>query len=284
VTNNKSLFQRLRIGWVWVALQFVLTLVLIAAGLAWTRIPDKHAWQVALTLVIPLLLALCALELEAGTVRKFADDDGKRVKLVWGAVSLLVWIAVGIAVWSLLDWFDNEIPLLAGYWNSKSSAHARATMFTYEHIQHWLTVLEWTVRWIVVPAKLIPYAAASAQWGWRLPWRRILKFLFNWRWWLGVVVLVLIGIWLPGQFFNGTPKGSVAAQEWSVVWKLAATYVLAIGSWVLLLGWWATLFVLGKSAPPDEEVMVPVPVLAGPPNGELKARAVVPPPDETPTE
>jgi hypothetical protein len=282
VKNLKELFHRLRLGWIWVALQFVLTLVLILAGLAWTRLPDKHIWQVALSLLVPLILIICALELQAGTVRKFADDDGKRVKLVWGAVTLLVWIALGAATWALLDWFDDQIPLLAGYLNSKGTAHARATMFTYEHIQRWLTGFEWLVRWIVLPAKLIPYGAASAQWGWRLPWRRVIRFLFNWRWWLGVVFAALLGVWLPSHFFTAMPKGSVAAQEWAVIWKLTATYVLAVGSWVLLLGWWATLFSKSQTTPPTEEVLVPVPVLAGPPNRDLRAKAEIPPPDDTP--
>jgi len=277
----KNLWGRLRRARVWVALQFGLTLVLIVAGLAWTRLPDKHAWQVALSLLIPVLLAICALELQAGTVRKLADDDGRRVKLVWGAVTLLVWVAVGAALWALLDWFDDQIPLLAGYLNSKGPAQARATVFTYEHIRQGLTALEWVLRWVVVPAKLISLGAASTMWAWRLPWRRLVRFMLSWRWWVGVLAAALVGVWLPGQFFNGTPKGSVTAQEWAVTWKLAATYLLAVGSWVLLLGWWATLFGERKS-PPTEEELVPVPVLTGPPNGELKARAVIPPGDETP--
>ena len=275
----KNLLGRLRRARVWVALQFGLTLVLIAAGLTWTRLPDRHAWQVALSLLFPVLLAICTLELQAGTIRRMSDNDGKRVKLVWGAATLLVWLAVGAAVWALLDWFDDQIPLLAGYLNSKGSAHARATVFTYEHIRQWLTALEWVLRWVVVPAKLISYGAASTLWGWRLPWRRIIRFLFNWRWWLGVLAASLVGVWLPSQLFNGTPKGSVAAQEWAVAWKLAATYLLAVSSWVLLLGWWATLFSQRK---PTMTVEVLTPVLTGPPNGELKARAVIPPPDETP--
>lgn len=272
----KNLFSTLAHARVWVALQFGLTLVLIAAGLVWTRLGDKHLWQVALTLLIPVLLAISALELQAGTVRAFAEDDGQRVKLVWGAVALLVWVAVGAAWWAVLDWCDDQIPLWAGYLNSQGSAHARATVLTYEHIQRGLTILEWLLRWIVAPAKLILYAAASAQWGWRLPVRRILRLLWNWRWWAGVVLASLLGVWLPGQFFTGTPKGSVAAQEWTVVGKLAAAYVLAVGSWVLLLGWWAVLFV-NREKPPAEEALVAVPVLSGPPDRGLKAKAEVPP-------
>ena len=265
----KDLFRRLRLGWRWVAAQFVLTALLFLAGLAWTQLPDKHWWQVVLTLLVPLLLGISALELQAGTARKFTDDDGKRVKLVWGAVTLLVWIAMGAATWAVLDWCDDQIPQWAGYLNSRASAHARATLFTYEHIILWITYVEWVVRWIVVPAKIVPYAVASAQWGWRLPWMRVIRMLWNWRWWLAVVVAALVAVELPSRFFAATPSGGVNAQIWHVTLKLAATYLLAVGSWVLLLGWVAVLF--GRQKPPTEEVFVGVPALVGPPEGGKQA-------------
>jgi hypothetical protein len=270
VSLFKDLLRRLRLGWRWVAAQFIVTALLILAGLAWTRLPDKHGWQVALSLLVPLLLAISALELQAGTVRSFADDDGKRVKLVWGAVTLLVWIAMGAAVWAVLDWCDDQIPQWAGYLNSKASAHARATLFTYEHIQRWLSLAEWILRWVIVPAKIIPYAVVSAQWGWRLPWCRVIRMLWNWRWWLGVVLAALLVVELPSRFFAAEPSGSVHAQIWHVVLKLIATYLLAVGSWVLLLGWVAVLF--GRQQqPPPEEVFVAVPALAGPPEPDKQA-------------
>ena len=284
MSNVKNFVHRLSHARIWVALQFGLTLLLILLGLAWTRLPDKHGWQVVLSLLIPLLLIVSALELEAGTLRKLAGDDGRRVKLVWGAMTLLVWIAIGVALWALLDWSDDQIPLWAGYLNSKASAHARATLFTYDHITRWLTIAEWILRWIVVPAKLIPFAAASAQWGWRLPFRRLLRMLWNGRWWLGVASASVIGVWLPGKFFEAMPSGAVSTQIWHVSLKLAAAYLLAVGSWVLLLAWAATLF--GHQAPtanqpPADEAEVSVSVLSGPPDRSLGAKAEVPPPDES---
>ncbi len=278
MNSLSDLMGRLNRGRGWVVGQFGGTLLLILAGLAWTRLPDKHGWQVALSLLIPLLLAISALELQAGTVRKLADNDRRRVKLVWGAMSLLVWIAVGCAVWALLDWCDGQIPEWAGYLNSQSSANARATVFTYEHIQRWLTVLEWILRWVVVPAKVIPYAAASAQWGWRLPWRRVLHILWNWRWWTGVVLAALVGVWLPGTFFAATPSGTVSAQVWHVGLKLAGAYLLAVGCWVLLLGWVAVLF--GRQQPPAEYALAAVPVLAEPMEGSPSTVAENQPPKE----
>jgi len=281
MSNTKSLFQRLAHARLWVVLQFVVTPALILAGIGWTRLPDKHLWQVVLDLLVPLILIICALELQAATVRALSDRDARRVKLIWGAVTLLVWVAIGAAFWALLDWCDDQIPLWAGYLNSKASAHARAAVFTYAHIVRWLTFAEWVLRWIVLPGKLVVLGAASAQWGWRLPVRRIYRILFTGRWWLGVILAAFVGVWLPSRLFIALPHGTVSAQVWAVILKLAATYVLAVGTWVLLLAWVVTLF--GRQTPPAvEEALVAVPVLIGPPEGKRGATADIPPPDDTP--
>lgn len=266
MTYFSDLVSRLRRSWIWVALQFVLTLVLILVGLAWTRIPEKHWWQVLLTLVVPLLLLVSLLELEAGTMRSFAEDDGKRVKLVWGAMALLVWVALYWAMWAILDWCDGQIPMWAGYLNSRASAGGRATVFTYAHLQLWFTDIEWLLRWVVVPAKVIPYAMASAQWGWRLPLRRIIRSLFNWRWWLAMLGAAYAGVSLPSHFFAGVPNGTVQHQVWAVIFKVAGTYLLAVMSWVLLLAWAAVLITRVKllTGRGGEEAGVLAPVNSGP--------------------
>ncbi len=270
----KDLFRRLRQSWGWVAAQFFGTLLLILIGIAWTRLPEKRLWQVALSLLVPLLLVVAVLVLQAGTMRSFSDDDGKRVNPVWGALAQLLWIAVAWLTWYALDWCDDRFPQWAGYLNSQAPASWRAKLFTFEHIQHWMNILEWVIRWVVVPAKVIPYAVASAQSGWRLPWRRIIHLLWNWCWWSAVVLAALVSVWLPGRFFAGEPSGTVHAQIWHVSLKLAATYLLAVCSWVLLLGWAAVLF--GCQKPPVEEVLVPVPALAVPPD-EVQHTSANPP-------
>jgi hypothetical protein len=278
MTLYRELDYRLRRSVGWVAAQFWLTLLLILLGLAWTRLPDKHAWQVAITLIVPLLLAISLFELEAGTMRALADDDGRRVKLVYGALTLLVWFAVGWLCWAILDWCDERIPVWAGYLNSRASAHGRATFFTYAHIQKWLILVEWVLRWIVVPGKLLCLGTASAQWGWRLPWRRLIRMVLNWRQWLGVVLAALVGVALPSLFFAGIPHGTVSEQVWAVGFKLAGAYLLAVGSWVLLLGWIAALMsrTAPRTNPPDDESLVAVPAAPGPPRGSDSVRLPLP--------
>jgi hypothetical protein len=109
----------------------------------------------------------------------------------------------------------------------------------------------------------------------------VIRFLFNWRWWLGVVLASLAGVWLPASFFSKEPAGSVSAQVWAVILKLLGAYILAVSSWTLLLAWWATLFELPVK-PPAEEALVAVPVLTGPAGRERGASADIPPPDDTP--
>lgn len=232
-----------RIGqaWRWIAAQFWATLLIILAGIAWTRLPDKHAWQVVLSLVIPLLLLAAVLLLEAGTMRRLLNQEPARTRFVVGSLTLLAWIAVVWLAWAILDWCNDQIPLWAGYLNSQAPAPTRARLFSYQHIQLWLTILVWIFRWIAVPGKVIPHAIASAQWGWRLPWCKLLRVLLDWRWWAAVGFAALMSVALTGHLFSFEPHGTVAHQVWAVILKLAASYLLAIASWVLLLAWAAVL-------------------------------------------
>jgi hypothetical protein len=266
MSTLNDLLRRLRASLGWVAAQFWATLLIVLAGVAWTRVPERHVWQVGLTILLPLAMLAALLVLEAGTMRVFLQKDARRARFAWGALTLLVWIAVVWAAWFILDWCDDQIPQWASYLNSRASAHARARFFTYEHITTWLTVLEWIFRWIVVPAKVIPHALASAQWGGRLPWRKLLRMTLNWRWWIGALIAALLGVLLPSYFFNGEPHGTVTQQVWAVSLKLSGAFLLAIASWVLLLAWAAVLLTRDGQKPkaPGDDALVAAPVGSGP--------------------
>lgn len=281
MSSFANMVRRLRRSWGWVVAQFGGTLVLLLVALAWTRLPDRHVWQVALTLLLALLLGISVLELEAGTARAFADDDGRRVLLVFGAVSLLFWLALAASAWVLLDWCDDHIVNWASYLNSRASAHARATVFTFAHLSRWLTLLEWVLRWIAVPGALLPGAVASAQSGWRVPWRRVVRVVLGWRWWIAVVIAALASVALPGRLFDAAPHGAVTRQVAAVALKLATAYVLALASWIVLLAWAATLMRVrrgakgngsgGYSGDPQPE-----PALVGPSDGSRSAAVRLP--------
>jgi len=266
VSSSNNLLHRLRSSLGWIAAQFWATPLLVLAGIGWTRLPDKHSWQVGLSLLLPLVLLIAVLLLQAGTMRRLIHDEQRRTPFLVGAFTLLVWVLVAWVAWAVLDWCDDQIPIWAGYLNSRFGAGERATIFTYDHLESWLTFLVWICRWIALPAKLIPHAMGSANWGWRLPWRRTLRLVFNWQWWLAVIVAAIAAVELPSHFFANEPSGTVSHQVWSVALKLVGAYLLAVVSWVLLLVWAAVLLNRPKpaTAHPADEAPVPVPVGSGP--------------------
>lgn len=253
MTLFRSLFRRLISAWPWLLAQLFGTLALLLLGLAWTRLSEKNFLLVAATLLLPILLAAAFLFLEAGTLRAFLRPSGEsaepRAPFAWATASLVGWILLFLVFWALLDHYDAHILSWASYLNSKATD--RTHLFTFEHISLWLTVAEWLLRWIALPALLLPFAAASAQSAWRIPWRKTLRFLLNWKWGSAIILMALLGVFLPSHFFNAPPSGSVHAQEWHVGLKLAATYLLALSSWILTLAWLAVLFSGNQSPSAD---------------------------------
>ena len=147
-----------------------------------------------------------ALVLQAGTMRRLAEGENRRVGLAFAAASLLGWIAMAWAAWAILDWCNDqfrmggifELALLGGL--AGHSVYRRAySALAFDYRMG--AALD------VVPGKIVPYAMASTLAGWRLSWRRTLRILWNWRWWPAVVLAALAAVWLPGQFFTGSRTG-----------------------------------------------------------------------------
>ncbi|HTX76464.1 MAG TPA: hypothetical protein VMD29_09685 [Terracidiphilus sp.] len=261
---------RFRRAWGWVLAEYVGVAALIALGLLWTRVPEKHGWQVALTFALPVVVAAAFLWLQAGLVRGFlqpavaveeaeqeyGDEDAKWVPIAWGAATLLVWVAIGWALWLLLDKFDDYIYGWAGYLNSKFDPHSRARWASYASLSRDLQWAEWALRWVIVPGLLIPLGVCSAAWGLlRLHWRRALAVWGSWKWWPVVAAWALLGEWWPQTWFTAEPHGAVRAQIWRVGLKLAAAYLLAITGWVKVLGWGAMLVNPRPRSRMDEPVL-----------------------------
>jgi hypothetical protein len=232
----------------WIALQFVGLALLIAMGLVWTRIPEKHAGQVLLSVLLPLLIAAIFLLLQGGTMRSLlrppsdqAETESRWVSLAWGSTTLLIWIAIAWLACASVDRYDNHIVGWASYLNSRFGETARARIATYPHIFLFLTWIGTALRWVIVPGFLIPIGC-SAAWGLRrLLYRRVAHVWLNWRWWPGVLFAALIGEVWPRTWFDANPHGSVHEQVRRVVIKLVAVYLIAVISWVFTMVWAATL-------------------------------------------
>lgn len=286
----KEWAQRLWLTRGWCTTMVVGLALLLLGGIGWTRIAEKHWWQVVLTLLIPVLLLAALLLLQAGMVRALVRPidttdsvAGKTVSIAWGAATLLLCMLIVWAAWSLLNRFDDQIQLWAGYLNSRFGAGARAKVATEEHIGLYLSHIESVLRWVILPGLLMPLSS-SAAWGLRrLPWRRVVPVWLSWRWWPGVLCAALLGIAWPESFFAALPHGTVSAQVWRVVLKLLAGYFLVVGSWIALTAWSMTLLCSGgakaKRSEDDSDDLLGVGVRVNRPDGGKSGSVSLPLPE-----
>ena len=245
----RDLISRLRSARLWLLLQLLGLPLLLLLAIGWSRIGEKYLWQVALSLLLPLVIIAALLALQAGTMRRLlAPLAEHRASFLLATLVLFVWLVVAFLAWHLLDSFDDHVWSWAAWINSKAPAGPRGQLLNYSNLQLWLTRIEWFLRWVVIPSIFVPLAMSSAEHGWRLPWRAVLHAMHDWRWLPAVFLLALLGVALPGKFFTYNPHGTLHAQIWTVSAKLIAAYLLALLSWLLLLAWSAVLLRRKESA------------------------------------
>lgn len=238
----RNLVQRLRSARLWLLLQLIGLPLLLLIAIGWSRLGEKHLWQVAFSLLLPFVMIAALLVLQTGTMRRIlAPLAPGHASFLHALLMLLPWIFLLFLAWHLLDICDNHIWPWAFWLNSEAPANLRARLLTFPHLSSWLSHIGWLLRWVAVPAILIPFAMASSEHGWRLHWRAALRVLIDWRWLPAVFLLALLGVALPGKFFSFNPHGTLTAQIWTVSGKIAAAYLLSLICWLLLLGWAAVL-------------------------------------------
>jgi hypothetical protein len=223
--GTTELFKRLRESRRWVGAMFGWMLLWTVVHRSLIRIPDDLSWRLWLIVPLTLILLIAALVLQAVMLRSLLNDGGKPVRLIWGVLAQLLWIILAVVAFALL-----------------ASLH--------------IVVLQLLLEWMVVPAVFLPFVASSTVRGLRLPWRRVLRVLREWRWWLGVLLAALA--WALVSLFV---TALVAIQTWVAELKLGVANLLQMGIWLLLMGWFAVLF--DRHPPPEEEQLLSLGV-AGP--------------------
>ena len=233
-----DLLRRLRLNRQWVGAQFGWVLAWIWVGVATLHLPGIQRWpewlSEGLRVTYSSLIMVAALAVQTGMLRNLIMSDARRVRPVWGALALLLWGILYVIAFSMQD--------------------------DYLPGQIW----QWLLSCVVAPAIIFPFAAASAVWGWRLPWLRALRVMCAWRWWLSALLTGTIAISAELYF----DRLRAYAYVWDVGLvtgvKMGAVDMLETVVWVLMLVWLAILFDL--TAPPASEVLVGNPVSVGPPN------------------
>ncbi|MEO5923505.1 MAG: hypothetical protein ABIR70_06735 [Bryobacteraceae bacterium] len=209
--------------------------VLLGLGYSWLGIGESTNANLALSVGLLLVLLSGTVWLHGSSLAYFRDPQpGTRVALMASLRRLLPLFAVGLLavavyfaleVWQPLN--ESRATDVASYFTLKLQKPIRPAT-----VQGVFDVLWWVIRWMLLPALLLPLASGVAAAGWSgfREWR-----WKGWSFWLLTPALLVCAVWVPLQLIVWKPwMGSFGQEAASVVARFGAAYLLFVVACLLL--------------------------------------------------
>ena len=225
---------------VWL-LQFLLNPVLFALGVWWLTIPEAHIWQLGLSALLALVVLVGALWLQAATLVYFAGErtlGAAFVSVRRTLVAFAAWVlVVAVCFWLVESWSDKAYQY-ASYLRSILPLGVRRHV-SESQMDSSVGLFFSVLFWIIVPGLLLPLGLQMAKRGFRglgkNGWRAWAQAVASREYWPAVIVLALIGVYLPQELIGWVPKiTSVSGQTASMVLRFLIAWLLAAKAWVAL--------------------------------------------------
>ncbi len=209
---------------------------------AWLLIPEATVWQIGASAVVAAGLVGAFLWLHGGTVNVFAESAGAG-STGWQAFAgsarrvpaLFAWLVVLIAARGLLHVGDEQ------GWAIAIASWLTLTLkrpISPHDVAAWLlrgqTLLDWSAiaLWLPLGREVARAGFAAFRVGWQ-SWRETVTSI---RYWLAVIVLWIVGVYLPSVLVNWVPEaGSLWLEVTSLVLRFLPAIVLALTAWLTLL-------------------------------------------------
>lgn len=216
-------------------LHLIANALLLWLGYYWLGIGESDASHLLWSALVVLVFICSALWLHGTAFALFSRDV--RVSFPAAAalaarhlIPLFLLAVIAIAAYTLLDYlyglFAHRAVLIASY----LTLHLRKPI-SPARVLSWYHACIWTLRWLIVPAILLPLASALALRGWSGFGWRALRRSINILYWLEVCVLLLIAIWVPLRLVHWIPQlQAFSAQFLSLAARLGLGYLLFVAA------------------------------------------------------
>lgn len=209
--------------------------VILWLGYYWLGIAESDGSHLAWSVIILLLFMLGALWLHGTAFAVFENhrETGFIAAARTVASNLIPLFVLAICA-MVLYWALAQL-----YQKFTHSAFVIASFLTLHlrkpvspgRVLAWYHGLIWILRWVVVPAILLPLAASLARHGWRGYRLSFLRRSRNPLYWIEVCAFLLLAIWVPLKLVHWIPKlPAFNAQMASFVARFALGYLLFIAA------------------------------------------------------
>jgi len=230
-------------------LQLVANALLLWLAYEWLAMPESTTLRLVWSGAAALAIVAAASCLHGATFTSFRGTGKVRVGEAFRTtlrhlLPLLLMVLAATAIYVFLAWW-------AGYSITPSAKLASWLTLKFRKPVRPATVLRyfsavlWMVRWVLLPADLLPLFSGVAARGWRgfneFGWRRYSR-LYR----LEVPLLTLCALWLPFRLVDWVPRVNGFTMEVvSFALRIAAAYLLFVSAAMVL----AFLTSRGKPAP-----------------------------------
>jgi hypothetical protein len=219
-------------------LQLVANALLLWLAYQWLAMPESTAMRLAWSGAAALAIVAAASLLHGATFASFREGAEPGVGASFRTalrhlLPLLLMVLAAIAIYVFLAWWASysvtPAAKLASWLTLKFRKPVRpATVMRY------FSAILWMVRWVLLPADLLPLFSGVASRGWigfnEFGWRRYSR-LYR----LEVPLLTLCAIWVPFRLLNWVPKVEGFTMEMtSFAVRMAVAYLLFVSAAMVL--------------------------------------------------
>lgn len=190
-------------------LHFVGNALILWLGYYWLGIAESDGAHLAWSAIVILLFVLSALWLHGTTLvlfnREFRPNFvSAALTVARNLIPLFVLAIVAAAIYWILTKIYGEFAHKAFVIASFLTLHLRKPVAP-GRVLAWYHGFIWLLRWLIVPALLLPVAANIALLGWRGYRLHSLRRSSNVLYWVEVCALLLIAIWVPLRLLHWIP-------------------------------------------------------------------------------
>jgi hypothetical protein len=215
-------------------LQFVANIVLVATVWWWLTWADAHTWQVLLSFIVATVMVLTWLTLQCSTFAYFRTNIDapfiRRMRVLAAFAFVMLIFALGV-------WF------LEGVYDDAPRLGTRFAQILHARPRTMIAIIEWKMRaiefiWACVCVALLSATAALGFSAFRSI-RAAFAPLRSVGYWVGMLLAVLGGIYLPWKLAKWVPKAeTLTSQAASMGVRFLIAYILLITA-VVVMAWLA---------------------------------------------
>ena len=217
-------------------LQLAGNALILWLGYYWLGVGESTLGRLTWSALLALAIIASTVWLQGSSFAFFRTDRSALVPAIRTALrDLLPLFVLAIAVlilYGLLAWWHDYSSTPAAKVSSYLTLKFRKPVKPAS-VQTVFNAALWMIRWAVLPILLLPLASSVANRGWRglnaEEWKRSRQ----WRYWIEIVVLLIVGIWLPLKLISWVPHfASFTVQMISFLIRLVIAYLLFVASWL----------------------------------------------------